>query len=119
MYIISSNPSEMQQVHTCIIPGQVAPAAGQLLACCAVLRTAGTSLRYKPGLVTGGSGLVHDCGTSRSIGYYLEPLTCLALFGKKVRKCYVRAPPTICQTATLPPKALLVCKSWLGVNQAL
>ena len=49
--------------------------------------SSGTSLRYKPGLVTGGSGLTHDCGKSRSIGYFLEPLVCLALFGKKVWIC--------------------------------
>lgn len=44
----------------------------------------GTSLRYRPGLVLGGANLQHDCGTSRSIGYYLEPLLLLGLFGKKV-----------------------------------
>ncbi|KAK9814342.1 hypothetical protein WJX72_004157 [[Myrmecia] bisecta] len=43
----------------------------------------GTSLRYRPGLATGGAGLVHDCGKARSIGYFLEPLACIALFGKK------------------------------------
>ena len=32
----------------------------------------------------GGSLLEHDCCTSRSIGYYLEPLAILGLFGKKV-----------------------------------
>lgn len=31
----------------------------------------------------GGRHLVHDCGTSRSIGYFLEPLIVLGLFGKK------------------------------------
>ena len=45
----------------------------------------GTSLRYRPGLIVGGSLLEHDCCTSRSIGYYLEPLAILGLFGKKVR----------------------------------
>lgn len=35
--------------------------------------------------MTGGSGLVHDCGTARSIGYYLEVLVCLGLFGRKAR----------------------------------
>ena len=45
---------------------------------------AGTTLRYKPGIVTGGPGLVHDCGTSRAIGWFLEPLAVIALFGKKV-----------------------------------
>ena len=45
---------------------------------------AGTSLRYVPGLITGGAGLRHDCGRSRAMGYFLEPLVCLSLFGKKV-----------------------------------
>lgn len=43
----------------------------------------GTKLKYKPGIVMGGRHLVHDCGTSRSIGYFLEPLIVLGLFGKK------------------------------------
>jgi RNA 3'-terminal phosphate cyclase-like protein len=45
----------------------------------------GTSLRYRPGIVTGGNGLVHECGIARGIGYFLEPLICVALFGRKVR----------------------------------
>lgn len=44
----------------------------------------GTSLRYRPGVITGGSLLQHDCPTTRSIGYFLEPLVVLALYGKKV-----------------------------------
>lgn len=43
----------------------------------------GTKLKYKPGIVMGGRNLVHDCGVSRSIGYFLEPLIVLGLFGKK------------------------------------
>lgn len=46
---------------------------------------AGTSLRYKPGHIVGGALLQHDCSLSRSIGYFLEPLLLLGLFGKKVR----------------------------------
>ena len=45
---------------------------------------AGTTLRYSPGIVTGGSGYIHDCGRSRSIGFFLEPLVCIALYAKKV-----------------------------------
>lgn len=45
--------------------------------------TAGTSLRYKPGFVAGGAGLDHDCGTSRAVGYFLEPLALISLWGKK------------------------------------
>ena len=44
---------------------------------------AGTILKYKPGTVMGGRNLVHDCGVSRSIGYFLEPLLLLGLFAKK------------------------------------
>lgn len=43
----------------------------------------GTKLKYKPGVVMGGRNLVHDCGVSRSIGYFLEPLLLLGLFAKK------------------------------------
>lgn len=45
---------------------------------------AGTTMRYKPGMVTGGSGYTHDCGNSRAIGWFLEPLAVIALYGKKV-----------------------------------
>lgn len=41
-------------------------------------------MRYRPGFTVGGSNHVHDCGKSRSIGYFLEPLLMLALFGQKV-----------------------------------
>lgn len=56
---------------------------------------AGTTLRYSPGIVTGGSGYIHDCGRSRSIGFFLEPLVCIALFAKKVwhnSSCIVHRP---------------------------
>lgn len=43
----------------------------------------GTMIRYFPGVISGGAGLEHDCSIQRSIGYYLEPLICLALFSKK------------------------------------
>jgi len=48
-----------------------------------LLLITGTKLKYKPGTVMGGKYLVHDCGLSRSIGYFLEPLIVLGLFGKK------------------------------------
>ncbi|KAL7100838.1 hypothetical protein ACP275_08G019700 [Erythranthe tilingii] len=51
--------------------------------CRVEINETGTSLKYKPGIVMGGRHLVHDCGTSRSIGYFLEPLILLGLFGKK------------------------------------
>lgn len=43
----------------------------------------GTSLRYRPGIVCGGTNLRHDCGKARALGYFLEPLILLSLFGKK------------------------------------
>lgn len=43
----------------------------------------GTKLKYKPGIVMGGRYHEHDCGLSRSVGYFLEPLIVLGLFGKK------------------------------------
>lgn len=37
---------------------------------------------FKPGTIVGGK-IEHDCGTSRAIGYFLEPLIQLAPFSKK------------------------------------
>ncbi|XP_051134833.1 probable RNA 3'-terminal phosphate cyclase-like protein [Andrographis paniculata] len=51
--------------------------------CVVEINETGTKLKYKPGIVMGGRHIVHDCGTSRSIGYFMEPLAVLALFGKK------------------------------------
>ncbi|KAG0291509.1 rRNA-processing endoribonuclease, partial [Dissophora globulifera] len=41
----------------------------------------GTSIIYKPGVIIGGK-VYHDCGTSRAIGYFLEPLIALGPFSK-------------------------------------
>lgn len=43
-------------------------------------------MRYLPGQLVGGAGLEHDCAPSRGLAYYMEPLVCLALFAKKVRR---------------------------------
>ena len=51
----------------------------------------GTRLRYSPGVISGGAGLEHDCGTARGVGYFLEPLVCLGLFAKKARGAAQRA----------------------------
>lgn len=53
----------------------------------AYLCLAGTTLRYKPGFIVGGE-VVHDCGKSRGIGYFLEPLILLGLFGRLVGHSY-------------------------------
>ena len=42
----------------------------------------GTSIRYRPGVITGGGGITHDCGTGRAIGYFVQPLILLAPFAK-------------------------------------
>ncbi|KAJ4751641.1 RNA 3-terminal phosphate cyclase-like protein [Rhynchospora pubera] len=51
--------------------------------CLVEINETGTKLRYKPGVLMGGKRHMHDCGLSRSIGYFLEPLIILGLFGKK------------------------------------
>jgi len=44
----------------------------------------GQSLRYYPGIIfnNNGVGFEFDCGEERGIGYFLEPILCLGLFGK-------------------------------------
>ncbi|KAJ8749925.1 hypothetical protein K2173_013840 [Erythroxylum novogranatense] len=51
--------------------------------CLIEINETGTKFKYKPGIVMGGRNLLHDCGISRSIGYFLEPLIVLGLFAKK------------------------------------
>lgn len=41
----------------------------------------GTTLRLKPGILVGGS-ITHDCGLSRSIGWFLEGIIPIAIFCK-------------------------------------
>lgn len=41
----------------------------------------GTSIYYKPGAIVGGK-IMHDCETSRSVGYFLEFMIVLAPFSK-------------------------------------
>jgi RNA 3'-terminal phosphate cyclase-like protein len=42
----------------------------------------GTAILVKPGIISGGP-VMHECPTSRSIGYFLEPVIMLAPFSKK------------------------------------
>ncbi|XP_057809987.1 probable RNA 3'-terminal phosphate cyclase-like protein [Salvia miltiorrhiza] len=42
----------------------------------------GTKVEYKPGTLMGGRHLVYNCGQDRAIGYFLEPLLILALYGR-------------------------------------
>ena len=41
----------------------------------------GTMLKFRPGLLTGGR-IVHDCGTSRSIGWFVEAIIPMCVFCK-------------------------------------
>jgi len=50
--------------------------------CRVVIDDTGTSLLFEPGFLLGGK-IEHDCGNSRSIGYFLEALIVLAPFGKE------------------------------------
>ena len=47
------------------------------------INESGTAFKYKPGIIVGGRRVVHDCGNARAIGYFLETVLCIALFGKK------------------------------------
>lgn len=50
--------------------------------CQVEINETGTVLRYVPGIITGGRH-AHDCGTARSIGWFLEGILPLAVFGKE------------------------------------
>jgi RNA 3'-terminal phosphate cyclase-like protein len=50
--------------------------------CKIVIDDTGTSLLFQPGFLVGGK-IAHDCGNSRSIGYFLEALILMAPFGKE------------------------------------
>lgn len=70
----------------------------------------GTTLRYKPGQVIGGSGIVHSCPPSRGVAYFLEGLLLLAPLAKQPLSVRLRGvtnggPDLSCdtfRTATLP-----------------
>jgi RNA 3'-terminal phosphate cyclase-like protein len=51
--------------------------------CEIAINETGTALRYRPGIIIGGEKLSHDCGTSRAISYFAEPLLVLAPFAKR------------------------------------
>ena len=51
--------------------------------CEVVINETGTALRYRPGIIVGGGGLSHDCGTARAVGWFVQPLLVLSLFAKQ------------------------------------
>jgi RNA 3'-terminal phosphate cyclase-like protein len=55
--------------------------ASYLLLVGMVLTMLGTAILVKPGIISGGL-VTHECPTSRSIGYFLEPIIMLAPFSK-------------------------------------
>lgn len=50
--------------------------------CNVEINETGTSLRFKPGVLTGGMDLVHNCGVGRSIGWFIEGILPIAMFCK-------------------------------------
>jgi len=50
--------------------------------CEIIINETGTRVMYKPGFIVGGN-ISHDCGTSRSIGYFLEGILGIVPFGKQ------------------------------------
>jgi RNA 3'-terminal phosphate cyclase-like protein len=50
--------------------------------CAVAINDTGTCLRYSPGIITGGP-VEHDCGTARSVGWFIEGVLPLLPFAKK------------------------------------
>ena len=84
--------------------------------CEVVINETGTALRYKPGIIVGGEGLVHDCGTSRAVGYFVQPLLVLAPFAKRALRVTLKGVTNgsddvsvdVLRTVTLPlPRHLI------------
>jgi RNA 3'-terminal phosphate cyclase-like protein len=44
----------------------------------------GSELKFYPGIISNNEGakIIFDCGNERSIGYYLEMVILIAIFGK-------------------------------------
>lgn len=78
--------------------------------CDVAINETGTAIRYRPGIIVGGDGLSHDCGTSRAVGYFVQPLLVLAPFAKSalsitlrgVTNGYEDVSVDILRTVTLP-----------------
>lgn len=70
----------------------------------------GTSLRYRPGQIVGGEGIVHNCPPSRGLTYFLEGILLLAPLAKQPLSIRLKGvtnggPDPTCdtfRTATLP-----------------
>lgn len=62
---------------------KVLPTALTLQICPSTIIMTGTTVTFIPGVIVNGRKLRHECPPSRSIGYFLEFLLCLAPFGKE------------------------------------
>ena len=73
----------------------------------------------------GGQGFVHDCGRSRGIGYFLEPLVSISLFANKVSSSNSGVdvvPGCLHQGSNMNVCILLLANkasSWLGWTSAV
>ncbi|KAL1199184.1 putative RNA 3'-terminal phosphate cyclase-like protein [Cardamine amara subsp. amara] len=89
--ILSSKPITIEDIRSEVMPPGLRPHEISLIRlfdtvcddCVTEINDIGTILKFKPGIIMGGKNLVHNCDLTRSIGYYLEPLLVLGLFGKK------------------------------------
>lgn len=74
----------------------------------------GTGILFKPGIITGGGPITHECPLSRSIGYFLEPIIALAPFSKRPLMLTLKGVTTdekdlgvdLIRTVTLPHLAM-------------
>ncbi|KAH9515416.1 rRNA-processing endoribonuclease [Bulinus truncatus] len=86
-----------------------------------VISETGSNLIYRPGLLLGGR-LEHDCDVSRSIGYYLEMLMCLAPFTKEPLHAVLRGVTSDKDDASvdlLKLSVFPVLKRFLGTDEGL
>lgn len=66
-------------------------------------------MKYRPGIVMGGKLLAHDCGVSRAIGYFMEPLIVLGLFGKKPLRIRLKGIDCLCSFSGILYSASCLC----------
>ena len=88
---LSGRPIRIEEIHTdAAEPGLEAHEESFLRllekmsnGCAVEINKTGTSVYYRPGVLSGGR-VVHDCsGCGRSVGYFVEGVVCLAPFGKE------------------------------------
>ncbi|GBN57180.1 RNA 3'-terminal phosphate cyclase-like protein [Araneus ventricosus] len=72
----------------------------------------GTVVKYKPGLLRGGKEQ-HDCCIGRAIGYYLEPLICLAPFCKTPLHITLKG---VTNDSIDPSVNIFLCFLFLNIN---